>query len=200
MPSTDLNPDDIAFKELGSLQEKVVFFLAENPHNHKQAIQKGIEHPSEQYGSVLKAVDAVEKLGYIESKKALSQKKVEIKEYRCTELGVFYSLARNRHADIAKILDSYGDQVEFCKPFRALYNTWGNEHFALFLRNLGEFLPMVQRNGVEQAVPYVLMKMVQLAQTVDPKTRRKNVKETLKQFPKTKKMLQEWRKNIDEVL
>ena len=38
--------DDILFKELGSLQEKVLFFLAENPENHKQGIQQGINHPA----------------------------------------------------------------------------------------------------------------------------------------------------------
>ena len=37
--------DEIIFKESGSLQEKVLFFLAENPDNHKQSIQHGIEHP-----------------------------------------------------------------------------------------------------------------------------------------------------------
>jgi DNA-binding PadR family transcriptional regulator len=200
MSPTTLNPDDIAFKELGSLQEKVVFFLAENPENHKQAIQKGIEHPNDQYGSVLKAVDAVEKLGYIEFQKTQSQKNVEIKVYKCTELGIFYALARNRSANIVKIFDSYETQVEFCRPFRTLYDVWGHDHFALFLRNLGEFLPMAQKNGVEQAVPYLLMKLVQQAQSVDPKTRKKNVKEVLKQFPKANQTLKDWRKNIDDVL
>jgi len=57
---------NIIFKELGSLQEKVLFFLAENPENHKQGIQQGINHPAEQYGSVSKAVDALKNMGLIE--------------------------------------------------------------------------------------------------------------------------------------
>lgn len=199
MHNEDLDPNDIAFKELGNLQEKIVFFLAENAENHKQAIQKGIEHPDDQYGSVKKAVDMLEKLGYIKAKKTLSQKKVPIKNYECTELGVFYALARNSNANILKILDGY-DQVEFCKPFKALYNVWGHDQFALFLRDMGDFLPMVRKNGVELAVPYLLMKIARQMENVDLKTRKKNVREALKQFPHTKQLIEELRKNIDDVL
>ena len=71
--------DAIIFKELGSLQEKVLFFLAENPENHKKAIQQGIGHPDGQYGSVLNAIEPLEKLGYVESKEGLSKKNVKIK-------------------------------------------------------------------------------------------------------------------------
>ena len=200
MSRKNLNADNIAFKELGSLQEKVVFFLAENPENHKQTIQKGIKHPAEQYGSVKKAVDKLEELGYIKSKKAMSQKKVEIKNYECTELGVFYAFARNPNANIPKILDGYESRVEFCKSFRALYNVWGHDNFTMFLRDLGEFLPMVRKHGVELAVPYLLMKILKQMQNIDWKTRKKIVSEALKQFPKNKQMLKDLRKNINEVL
>ena len=76
--------DDIIFKELGSLQEKALFFLAENPENHKQEIQQGISHPTDQYASIKNAVDMLEKFGYLESKKIASQKNVQIKIYHCT--------------------------------------------------------------------------------------------------------------------
>ena len=175
MPYKNLDPDNIVFKELGSLQEKVVFFLAENPENHKQAILKGIEHPAEQYGSVKKAVDKLEELGYIKSKKALSKKNLKIKIYKCTELGVFYALARNSSANILKILEGYKSEVKFCKPFSALYNVWGHEFFTVFLRDMGEFLPMVRKNGVELAVPFMLMKIMKQMESIDWKIRKKNV-------------------------
>ena len=60
--------DEIIFKELGCLQEKVLFYLAENPEKHKKGIQQGISHPADQYGSIKNAVDALEKIGFIESK------------------------------------------------------------------------------------------------------------------------------------
>ena len=174
--------------------------MAENSENHKQAIQKGIEYPDDQYGSVKKAVDKLEELGYIKSKQTLSQKKVEIKEYECTELGVFYALARNPNANTLRILEGYESRIEFCKSFKALYNVWGHDHFAMFLRDIGEFLPMVRKKGVEVAVPYLLMKIMRQTRSLDKKTRKKNVRAVFKQYPHTKQMLKEWRKNIDEVL
>ena len=192
--------DDIIFKELGSLQEKVLFYLAENPDNHKQGIQKGIEHPTEQYGSVKKAVDTLEGLGYIESKEATSQKNVKIKSYNCTESGVFYALTKNSSANVLKILDAYKAKVDFCKSFRQLYDVWEHDHFMMYLKDVGEFLPMVQKNGVEQALPYLFMKVVKEMQILDPKTRKKNAKEALKLFPQTKQALKEWQNNINELL
>jgi DNA-binding PadR family transcriptional regulator len=195
-----ISGNEVIFKELGSLQEKVLFFLAENPEKHKQAIQQGIQHPSEQYGSVLKAVDTLEKLEFIKSKEIKSQKNVQIKIYNCTELGVFYALTRNSDANFLKILDAYKSQIEFCQQFQELYKAWGHDHFASFLKNMRDFLPMVQKNGIEEAMPYLLMKMVNLMQSLDPKTRKKNAKEAMKQFPHTKQMLKDIRKNINELL
>jgi DNA-binding PadR family transcriptional regulator len=192
--------DEIVFKELGSLQEKVLFFLAENPDNHKQTIQQGIQYPAEQYCSVKKAVDKLEKLGYIESKEATSQKKVQIKTYSCTELGVFYALIKNSSANIPEVLSAYKNRVEFCKSLQPLYDVWGHDQFALFLKDIGEFLPMIQKSGVEQAVPYMLLKMAKQMQSLDPKTRKKNVKEAMKQYPQYEKMLKEMREKINDLL
>lgn len=188
------------FKELGSLQQKALFFLAENPDKHKQAIQQSINHPSDQYGSISNAVDSIEQSGYINSKLAKSQKNVEIKLFRCTDLGVLYALTRNPLCDIPRVLDSYKDEFEFCKQFRALYNVWGHEQMAQFLKDTGEFLPMVYTKGIEYATPYFLMKFARQMQTLDPKIKTRNVKEAIAQFPKTKQMLKEMQKDINDLL
>lgn len=59
---------------------------------------------------------------------------------------------------------------------------------------------MVQKNGIELAIPYLLMKIAKQMQNIDPKTRKKNVKEAIKQFPQSKQMPKEWQKNINELL
>jgi DNA-binding PadR family transcriptional regulator len=192
--------DDIIFKELGSLQEKVLFYLAENPDNHKQGIQQGIAHPTDQYGSISKAVDALEKFGYIESKEAISQKKVKIKIYGCTESGVFYALTKNQFANVLKILDSYKSKVKFCESFRQLYDTWGHEHFVMYLRDVGYALPIIQKNGIEAAMPILLMKILEEMKKIDKKTRTKNAKAALGLFPESKKWLTEWKNNLDELI
>jgi len=185
---------------LGSLQQKSLYFLAENPENHKQAIQQGINHPADQYGSVSKAVDSLEQSGFIISRETMSQKNNKIKLFRCTDEGVLYALARNPSCNILKVLDSYKEKMEFCKQFRALYDVWGQKHMTLFLKELGEFLPMVHSKGFDYATPYLVMNFVKLQQTLDPKTKKNNVKGAMNQFPKSKKMLKEMKKKIDELL
>ena len=192
--------DDILFKELGSLQEKVLFFLAENPENHKQGIQQGINHPAEQYGSVSKAVDALEKFGFVAAIEGVSQKNLKIKIYSCTESGVFYALTRNPSAKPVEIFEANKDKVSWCKSLRQLYDVWGHDHFMAYFRDVGDILPIIQKKGVAEAMPYMFFKAVKLTHSIDKKTRNRNVKEALKLFPENKEMLKEWRKNIDEVL
>ncbi len=192
--------DDIIFKELGSLQEKILFFLAENPENHKQGIQQGINHPADQYGSVSKAVDALETFGFVIPKDAVSQKNVKIKTYSCTESGVFYALTRNPSANPVKIFEAYQSKVSWCKSLRQLYDVWGHDHFMAYFRDVGDVLPIVQKKGFAEALPYLFFKAVKLTHSIDKKTGNRNVKEALKLFPETKEVLKEWRKNIDEVL
>jgi DNA-binding PadR family transcriptional regulator len=192
--------DNIVFKELGSLQEKTLFFLAENPENHKQGIQQGVNHPAEQYGSVSKAVDALETYGFIEAEDAISQKNVKIKTYSCTESGVFYALTRNPSANPVKIFEANKSKVSWCKSLRQLYDVWGHDHFMAYFRDVGDVLPIIQNKGVAEAMPYMFFKAVKLTHSIDKKTRNRNVKEALKLFPENKEMLKEWRKNIDEVL
>lgn len=191
---------EISLKELGSLQKKVLFFLAENPDNHKQAIQQGINYPAEQYGSVAKAVTALENSDYIESKEVFSKKGVKIKSYICTELGVFYTLCKNPYANFIKVLDSYKNQSETWASFRGLYDVWGNDGFVRFFRDVSDFLPMMKKEGIEKALTFLFLKIAMDAQALDPKTRRKNAKAAMKQFPHTKQMMKEWTKNINELL
>lgn len=200
MPKKEFDPNHIIFQELGPLQEKIVFFIAENPENHKQAIQKGIEHPAEQYGSVLKAVDSLEEFGYIQSREILSQKKVTIKTYSCTELGVFYALSRNPDLNITKIFDNYENKFDFLKQIKPLYEVWGHEQFFILLKDIGEFLPMVKNHGVDYAVPHLILKSYRQMQKLDKKTKNRNVKIALKQFPETKAMLKEMHKSIEDLL
>jgi len=59
---------------------------------------------------------------------------------------------------------------------------------------------MVQKNGIEQAAPYLLMKFAKLMQALDNKTKQKNVRAAMQQFPHTKQMLKEMQENINDLL
>jgi hypothetical protein len=192
-------PKEIQIKELGNLQERVLFFLSENPDNNKQAIQKGISHPSDQYGSVLNAVNALEKIGYIQAKSGFSKKKVPISLYNCTDLGVFYALSKNPNGDAQKLLSAYGDR-ETWKSVKALYDEVGHETFASIFKDASDFIPMISKDGFENALIFLFARSYIRSRKLNPKTRRKTVKAAIKCFPELKSYLKEWRDSIDEIL
>ena len=191
---------DINLKDLGSVQQKVLFFLAENPDEHKQAIQQGLKYPSKQYSSVLKAVSALEKLGYVESRNETPDKNVKIKVYHCTEAGVLYVLCKNPYADFVRFLDAYKNLNPVFNSFRNLYDVWGHDAFVKFFKNVSDFFPMIQRDGFEQAAAFLMMKSLMDAKALDPKTNKRNAKAAMKQFPNTKRLLKKWKDNIKDVL
>ena len=99
-----------------------------------------------------------------------------------------------------KSLDANKSRVQFCGSFRQLYGVWGREHFMMYLRDISYVLPIIQKDGMEAAMPVLLLKVLQEMKSVNETTRKKNAKEALKLFPDSKKMLKEWKKNLDEVL
>jgi DNA-binding PadR family transcriptional regulator len=186
-------------KKLGPLQEKVLFFLAENPDNHKQAIQKGINHPSDQYGSISKAVDPLLEMGFIESKKATSKKKKEIDVYSCTEIGLLYTLAENRTLNAPKFLNAYQAKGEIWKTLQDFYNEIGQEQFLLLFRQMADILPMINKDGLENAMIYLFIRTFKETRKIDPNTRLKVAKSALKHFPTLKPAMKEWSRNIKQI-
>jgi DNA-binding PadR family transcriptional regulator len=187
-------------KNLGSLQEKVLFFLAENPDNHTQGIQKGIEHKSEQYGSVLKAVKTLQRLGYIESQKGTSKKKVTINLYSCTEKGVLYALTRNSSADFGRIFNAYKEKHPDLASLRSAYDTWGHDNFAMFIKDVGIFLPMIEKDGIEKSLPFMMLQTQRELRELGSEKRNRFMKDLIKHSPIAKKSVKELKKRINELL
>lgn len=117
--------ENLALKELGDLQEKIVQYLAKNPESHNHKILKGINHRLDQYGSIHNATRTLEQQGYIKSKKGLSQKKVEIDFYSLTEMGLIYTLMRHPEV-ILEIGDAYVKEYPMIKYFQTQYNCLGH--------------------------------------------------------------------------
>lgn len=185
--------------QLGSLQSKILYFLAENPKNHKQAIQKGIRHPPEQYGSVLKAVNSLEKGGYIKSRKGLSKKNRKIKFYGCTEKGVSYTLVNNTYADIIKILDNYKEDYPVFKHFRNQYDVWGHNLFVRFYSYLSQFRAMQDKYGLEATIPHMYMMICTSLKDFTPQEKEKILK-VIKLNPAYKKYAKQVKGIINEIL
>lgn len=189
-----------SMKELGSLQKKILFFLSENPNNNTQAIQRGIEYPDAQYPNILKDVKTLKKSKLVKSRKGKSMKNVSIDIYSCTEEGAFYALARNPNVNVLDVLDAYKDQYNLYKSFRALYDVFGRGRFVRFIRIVNEFLPMVQKDGLQKALPFLFMKFTTEAKDEDPIERKRFAREMMKLFPQTKQTMKEWAKSMNEVV
>ena len=102
--------------------------------------------------------------------------------------------------NILEVLDAYKSRVDFCKSFRQLYDVWGQDHFVMYVKDIGKFLPIVQKDGIEVAMPYLLMLILEEMKKIDPIARKRNAKEAMKLFPESKTMLKEWKKNLDELV
>jgi hypothetical protein len=187
-------------KELGNLQEKILFYLAENPDKHKQAIQKGINHPLDQYSSIQNAVKSLSKMGYLESQKALSLKKLTIELYSCTDVGLIYTFGKNPQANIQKILTEYQSKNPMYESFLGICNELGKEEISRFFNGLVDFLPMIQAEGLEKALTLFIVKLMASNRSIDEKRRIKNAKVWLKYFPDKKPLIKEWHDNIKDLL
>jgi hypothetical protein len=187
-------------KELGSLRKKIIFHLSENPNLNAQALQKNLGYPSSQYPNILKALKTLEKLDLINSTTGKSKKNVLIRLYRCTLDGVLYALAENPNANTLNTLNAYRNIDQAIHSFRKMYDVWGHEIFMMFIRDVHEFLPMIHKDGLENVMPYMLMKFTMQMRSSDRDTNIRNAKETLKQFPHAKKILKDWADSVHKLL
>ncbi|MCW4002721.1 MAG: hypothetical protein NWE95_02270, partial [Candidatus Bathyarchaeota archaeon] len=130
----------------------------------------------------------------------VSEKGLKIKTYYCTDIGVLYTLSKNPAANIIHVLDAHKNRSSVFNSFRKLYTVWGHETFARFLKNISDFFPMMQKEGIETAISFLLVKSMMDAKALDPKTRTKNAKAAMKEFPNAKRLVKEWSNNIKEVL
>lgn len=187
-------------KDLGSLKEKILLFLAENPSKNAQEVQKELGYPQAQYPNILKAAKALEKMELTQSEKTTSTKNVPMRLYSCNESGLLYVLAKYPNANILRILDANRSRSELAKDFRKLYDLWGETSFVGFIRSMNQFLPMIAKDGIENTMPFIFMKGFVETRHMDLKKRKEMVQQTMKEFPNVKKFLKEWKKAIDEIV
>lgn len=187
-------------KEVGSLEKKVLYYLAENcDHFHKQKIQKGIGYPSEQYGSVLKAVNSLERKQFIKSEMGESEKGRVIKLYSCTEKGVSYTIAHNPEADIPLILDNYEKEYSIFGHFRYQYEIWGHDLFIKFYNYIGQYQALGKEYGFEKSTALMLTAIYPDVKTFT-KAERQKIFDVIRDHSAYNQFFQKFKKIIDEIL
>jgi hypothetical protein len=59
---------------------------------------------------------------------------------------------------------------------------------------------MVQKEGLQKALPFLIMKIAIESKDADPTIRKKIIRETMKQFPQTKQLMKEWANIMNELV
>lgn len=70
----------------------------------------------------------------------------------------------------------------------------------MFLQKVGKFLPILQKDGADVAMPYLVMSLAEEMKKTNPKDKKRNAEVAMKLFPQSKPFLKEWKKNLDEIV
>jgi len=184
-------------RELGSLQEKVLLYLAENPNQHKQSIQKAL--PSKQYGAILHAVNSLEKSGYIESVETRSEKNVKMKLYSLSEKGIRYALSKASEDSILKILDVYKQKFSINEFFLSEYKRLGHELFFKQFKFMMKSLPLLENKNKDEAIQQMLFLAIKIHENLSLQEKKQRLKELIDFFPEAKRYAKDTKKLLDEL-
>jgi len=87
------------------IETEIIKYLALNPKDNTQRIQRGIGLKDKNYPTVRKAIRRLQKKYIVQYSTGKSKKKVTIKIYRLTPRGVFVALGICSDNDLVKILE-----------------------------------------------------------------------------------------------
>ena len=187
----------MTLRELGSLQREILKYLTKKPESHKQQIQIGIEHNPYQYASVKNATDSLEEQEYIKSKKALSEKNLEIKLYSCTEKGLLYILTRNPEI-IMEIAEIYKENHPEFTFFQSQCEILGRDLFVKFFKLVGQSVILYKKDNLAKAIWYAFT--APMSMDFSPEEQKQIRKSTLKGLPsKYRKIVSELAKRMSEL-
>lgn len=75
----------------------------------------------------------------------------------------------------------------------------GPELVFKFVRDADEFMLMIQKDGIDNVAPYMVVKMTMQMDYLDLDTRTRIVKQLMEQFPDAKKLLKNWFDSVSKL-
>ena len=180
-------------RDLGSKREKILKYLAENPKQFVQTIQKELGYPDTQYGSIYKSTHELKKMGYLKSKKGHTLKK-DTDFFSCTEIGVYHVLAKNPDVDIPKILENY-KEYELIGFFYKERERMNHALFDKLYRMVIKSSTIAEKHP-DQAIPSFLSQIISFEESLTQEERIEFLNEIIEYFPGTKKQVKEALSNI----
>jgi DNA-binding MarR family transcriptional regulator len=184
-------------KKFGSLQSKVLIYVAENPETNIQEVQFGLNNKS--YGAVHNAIMSLEKKNYLKTEEGLSKINIKIDFYSCTEKGVFYALSYAKESDLIKILEAEKDKFDSINYFISEYERMGEADFIFWFRDFMKFVPMLENNDIERIIATMIIFYSKKFEKAEIKERVDFIKNAMKNFPSTKKAVDELREIFNKI-
>jgi hypothetical protein len=95
-------------EKITPIENKIITYLSLNPDRNLQQIQRGIGLDDRNYPTVKNAMERLlTKKRFVQYKKGLSEKKIEIKIFRLNTRGILVALTINKDNELNKTLDNY---------------------------------------------------------------------------------------------
>jgi hypothetical protein len=82
---------------------------------------------------------------------------------------------------------------------RARYDIMGPELFFRFVRDMDEFLLMIQKDGIDNVAPYIVMKASMQMDHLNLDSRTRIIKQLMEQFPDAKQRLKDWVDSVSKL-
>ncbi len=124
-------------KTLGSTQEKIVLYLANNPGKTMSDMQKDFGIPRNSYNVIHRPTKVLEEMGYVTFSEKPSEKARPKYPVSLTEKGVLYALSKTPEIKkIKKILGNYSTIYPGFKRYLELSQELGDELFIKISPNL----------------------------------------------------------------
>ena len=188
-------------KTLGSNQEKIVLYLAENPNKTMSDIQKEFNISKNSYNIIHRSSKVLEEMGYVSRGEGLSDKERPTYPLTLTEKGVLYALSKCLDSEKLIILRNYIPIHHNFEKYNELWNEIGD---ALFLKLSKYLFPSLQmfngQNNKNEKVQLGLSLAWLFTEEFTEEERSRVIKAIFKIYPEFKKSYEKMTSEIIKFL
>jgi DNA-binding HxlR family transcriptional regulator len=179
-------------KTLGSTQEKIVNYLAENPGKTMSEIQQNFDIPKNSYNIIHRSANVLEEMGYIFREVASSEKERPTYPLTLTEKGVFYAVSKSTYSNKIKILKKYESLYPNFEKLLELNDRLGEKITTKLFNNLFSSLQLFdERNSRDEAIQLGSVLAVNVDMEFTDKERKQVMKAVFEMYPEFIKKLED---------
>ena len=184
-------------KALGSNQERIVLFLAENPRKTMSEMQKEFDIPKNSYNLIHNATKALEEIGYVVKGEAVSEKKRPTFPITLTEKGVLYVLSKLSNSKKQKVLKIYASIYPSFVKYQELSEELGDKLAPKLFNHLFSSLQISDNNRNKKEKLDIAFALAEIfSNNFSDEDRNQIVRAAFKVYPEFKEMYRSLMQNL----